>query len=202
MPFNQSGSSATFINTYNDVAGITNYYDRDTVNTINAYQANVGKRILHPPQPLESSTREEATIIDTPDYTTTPPPEDRQPPIPGAAVLDKAREWTTHIHPDGWTYHFRACKYQADVEFHEIRGALEDPIHGEDIDALQAASKYSLRVQLSNRPAVVEFGGLRVETYIDHSRCYASKDKELVISTFHTLQDGGYNHICSDLTRC
>ena len=269
MPFSQIGSSATFINIYNDVAGDQRHWNTD--NTINAYPAKVEKRIPQPPQPLESSAREEATIVDTtPDNTlppnyqpppisgaavlgeareeandpivdttpdNTPPPDDQQPPIAGAAVLDKVREeandpivdttpdntpppndqrppiagtavldkageWTTHIHPDGWTYHFRARKHQADVEFHEIRGALEDPIYGEDINVLQAASKYSLMVQLPNRPTAVGFGGLRVETYVDHSRCYASKDKELVISTTHTHQDGRYDHICNELSRC
>ena len=228
MPFSQSGTSAAAIfGTYNDI---------DSQYTINGYQTNVVRHTPHPPQPLESSAREEATIVNiTPDNT--PPPDDQQPPIAGAAVLDKTREkaddpivdttpdntpppndrrppiasaavfdkaggWTTHIHPDGWTYHFRARKHQADVEFHEIRGALEDPIYGEDINVLQAASKYSSMVNLPNRLAMVGFGGLRVETYVDRSRCYASKDKELVISTTHTHQEGRYDHICNELSRC
>ena len=81
-------------------------------------------------------------------------------------------------------------------------GALEDPIHREDINVLQAASKYSSMVQLPNHLAAVGFGGLCIKTYIDHSWCYASEDKELVISMTHTHQDSGYDYVCNGLTLC
>jgi len=91
---------------------------------------------------------------------------------------DDVEEWSRHIHPEGWYYFFRQRhneSHPGNIYFHEICGARENT---EAIDTW------------TNEPRTLDYGGLHVQTYVDHTRMFASEDEDVLLKKSYTDKEG------------
>ena len=112
--------------------------------------------------------------------TLTPLTELEQPgSMPKQLEGDDVEEWLSYIHLEGWYYFFRQHHDKLDpgnIHFHEICGAREN-IKTTDTGTTTPKS-------------VNKLGGLRVQTYVDHTRMFALEDKNELLKESYTDEEG------------
>ena len=113
---------------------------------------------------------------------------DDQPPTEAVSLpAIEEKVWVRCVHPEGWIYFFKEHDDEPeDIQLHEICGDLNGEIvthpafNSQATNAIAHKPERLSKVDGEGPPVVLECGGLRVQTYVDNQRWYASKDKALL----------------------